>query len=113
MHKLKPYAIKGGGGGREIESHVNVLYLGAYGPLEREMGGGGGRVRQTYGTEMEQWMWGGGRMGVRQPDSQKQRVHRQETERETKRETDGHTTERACINIHHHPHQTPSQTPRS
>ena len=47
-------------------------------------------------------------MGVRQPDSQKRRVHRQETERETKRETDGHTTERACINIHHHPDQTPS-----
>ena len=65
--------------------------------------------------------------GVGGSDSQKEGVDRQETESgtyrvrvrvtlghtETKRETDGHTTERACINIHHHPHQTPSQTARA
>ena len=74
MHNLKPYVIKGGGGG---DSHVNVLCLGAYGPLEREreMGGGGG-VRQTDGTEMMVVVVGGGRGS----DSQKEGVDRQATE---------------------------------
>ena len=88
---------------------MSTCYI--WGPMapvrEIEMGGGG-RVRQTDGTEM---VGGGGGQTARKREwiDKRQRVGH----RETKRETDGHTTETACINIHHHPHQTPSQTPRA
>ena len=53
-----------------------MLYLGAYGPLERERWGGGGGESDRQTEER----WGGGGS-----DSQKEGVDRQETESGTQR----------------------------
>ena len=99
MHKLKPYVIEGGGGGRDRESCHRVIFGGLWPVREREMGGGGSD-RQTE----QRWCvcvcvcGGGGGQTARKREwiDKRQRVGH----RETKRETDEHTTEKACINIH-------------